>query len=381
MRRTTAEVKEAVDAVVGLVGKRADDTEREGRLPDEIVQALRDTGLNRMTLPAALGGLESPVLDTMDVCERIAAADGSTGWCATIGAGSNLFAGYISEAGARTVFADPDQGSATMFAPAGRIVRRGDDDLMTGRWPFTSNCLHSSWIGVGAMIERDGEVDPVSRTVFVPAADVAIEDTWDALGLQGTGSHHVSTAELPVDLDRSCTFTDRPWPEGTLWRLPLYTVLFPMLASVPLGVARGAVDEVGRQVREGRSARRGQLGDDPVSLAELADVDTRLRAARAGLREAVEEAHALAERGDRIDRRLQARTFLACLLASDAAVEVTSVAHNLGGGAAAYTRSPLQRALRDVETARQHLLFSHKHRPELAKAAAGLDVTYPPFLR
>jgi indole-3-acetate monooxygenase len=61
-------------------------------------------------------------------------------------------------------------------------------------------------------------------------------------------------------------------------------------------------------------------------------------------------------------------------------VEVTAEAHALGGGAAAYTDSPLPRALRDVYTARQHLLFAPRHRSELGKVVAGMDVAYPPFV-
>jgi alkylation response protein AidB-like acyl-CoA dehydrogenase len=370
-----------VDEILGLIAKRADDVERARRLPDEIVLALRGTGINRIAMPLVLGGLEAPVLDMIDVVERIAAVDGSTAWCASIGAGSNLFAGYIPEAGARMVFGDPDQGSATMFAPYGRVVPVGERHLLTGRWPFASNCLHSEWIGLGALVEDvDGAVDPVPRVVFVRVADIVIEDTWDALGLRGTGSHHVSANRLEVDLGRSCRFSDAPWPDGRLWRLPIYTVLLPVLAAVPLGIARGAVDEIARQAREGRVARRGQVTDDPVALAEFADADTRLRAARSALRDVVAEAHTLAERGDPVDRILRARTFLAALHASDVATEVTSVAHNLGGGDAAYATSPLPRALRDVETSRQHLLFAHKHRVELAKVLAGLDATYPPFV-
>jgi hypothetical protein len=61
--------------------------------------------------------------------------------------------------------------------------------------------------------------------------------------------------------------------------------------------------------------------------------------------------------------------------------DVTAAAHAIGGGAAAYSASPLSRALRDVQTARQHLLFSPKHRVELGKIVAGVDVPYPPFVR
>jgi alkylation response protein AidB-like acyl-CoA dehydrogenase len=162
--------------------------------------------------------------------------------------------------------------------------------------------------------------------------------------------------------------------------VPIYCALLPVLAAVPLGIARGAVDEVARQAREGRAARRGQVGDDPLALAALADADTRLRAAAAGLRAVVAEVHDRAERGEPVDRRLQARNYLACLLASDMAVEVTAAAHALGGGAAAYTSSTLQRSLRDVQTGRQHLLLSPRHRIELGRVLTGADTTYPPFV-
>ena len=376
----TAQTKRAVDRILHLLHAAADEIERNRRLPDAVVAALRDTGINRLLIPAALGGLEAPITDVMDVMERIASVDGSAAWCAAIGAGSNVFAGYMPATGAATVFADPDQGSATMFAPLGRVVNDHGRITLSGRWPFTSNCLHSAWVGLGALFHETDEVEPVHRIVFVPAADLTIEDTWDTAGLRGTGSHHVAAAEVPISTDRCARFADRPWPDGTLWRLPIYTALLPTLVAVPLGIARGAVDEVARQAREGRTARRGQLADAPVSMAELAVADTRLRAARAGLRAAVAEAHAHARRGEPISRQLQARICLAGMDACDTSVEVTSAAHHLGGGAAAYRGSRLLRALNDVEAARQHLLFSHHHLSELGKLVAGMDGAYPPYV-
>lgn len=375
-----AATKRAVDAIVGSIRERATEVERARRLPDDVVSALRGTGINRLMLPAELGGLEAPVAETMDVIERIAAADGSTGWCAAIGAGSNVFAGYLPEAGARQVFADPDQGNATMFAPLGSVEEERGRSLLSGRWPFTSNCLHSAWIGLGALVPRPDGGDPVPRVVFVRASDVTIEDTWDSAGLRGTGSHHVSARAVPVEHERSCAFSDPPWPDGASWRAPVYARLLPILAAIPLGIARGALDEIGRQAREGRTARRGQLADDPISMAELAAADARLRGARAALREAVAEAHEVAERGEPVGRRLQARIGLACLHASDVGTEVTSAAHQLGGGAAAYVGSVLLRALCDVQASRQHFLFSHKHLGELGKALVGLETTYPPYI-
>ena len=109
MARETAQTKWAVDGILDLVHAASGEIERNRRLPDSVVAALRHTGINRLLIPAALGGMEAPITDVMDIMERIAAVDGSAGWCAAIGAGSNLFAGYMPATGAGTVFADPDQ--------------------------------------------------------------------------------------------------------------------------------------------------------------------------------------------------------------------------------------------------------------------------------
>ena len=367
-------------AVQDVVRAQADDIEDKRRLPDPVIAVLRESGLNRLAIPAALGGREAPVREMVKSVEAVAMVDGSAGWCAAIGAGSNVFAGYLPEAGARHVFADPDQGNATMFAPTGTVDVKGRGGRLTGRWPFTSNCLHSAWAGLGATVRRDGEAEPLPRVVFVPLAELTVEDTWNAPGLRGTGSHHVSAGDVVVDLDHSCRFSDRAWPDGALWRLPIYTVLIPVLAAVPIGIARGALDEVFRLAREGRNARRGQLSDDPIGMAELAIADTDLRAIRAALLDALDEAHARAKRGDPVNRQLQARILLTAMRSCDIAVEVTSIAHALGGAAAVYAESRLLRALLDVQTGRQHLLFGHQHRPAIGAALAGRDVTYPPFL-
>jgi hypothetical protein len=133
-------------------------------------------------------------------------------------------------------------------------------------------------------------------------------------------------------------------------------------------------------VREGRSNQRGQLVDDCVALADLAAADSALRAAHAGLRATVEEASSVVADGGRVSRPHQAQIALASQHAVSTSVDVTSVAHRLGGGAAAYHGSPLLRALDDVHAARQHLLFSHHHRPDLLLIAAGHDRPYPPFV-
>jgi alkylation response protein AidB-like acyl-CoA dehydrogenase len=160
----------------------------------------------------------------------------------------------------------------------------------------------------------------------------------------------------------------------------MFTALAPCLAGVLLGIARGALEEIGRQARSGRTGMRAALVDDPVDMADLAGADTRLRAARAGLLDVLDEVWTLAEDGTPIDRIRQARVMLATLHAVDVAVDATSTAHRLAGGSAAYNGSILLRALRDVHTARQHMLFARGLTARLGPAAAGIDIAVPPFV-
>ena len=152
-------VVDAVDEAIPVVRQHVQEIHDRRRLPDAVVDELPRHRHQPDGAPILLGGLETPTADVMKVLEKLSAVDGSTGWCTIIGAGSDIFAGYISEIGAREVFADPDITSATMFAPLGTLVDDGGRMLLTGRWPFVSNSLHAEWIGLVAKLRRGNDVE------------------------------------------------------------------------------------------------------------------------------------------------------------------------------------------------------------------------------
>jgi indole-3-acetate monooxygenase len=53
-------VKEAAERISGLVRARAAEIDRGRRLPDDLVSALRCTGIYRMFMPTLLGGSRRP---------------------------------------------------------------------------------------------------------------------------------------------------------------------------------------------------------------------------------------------------------------------------------------------------------------------------------
>jgi alkylation response protein AidB-like acyl-CoA dehydrogenase len=187
--------------------------------------------------------------------------------------------------------------------------------------------------------------------------------------------------ELRVAPQHCCEFIGAPWPDTPMWRMPVFSVILPMLAAVPLGIARGALDELGRQVRDARAGvRRGDLAGDPLAMHDLAAAELRLDAARAVLHDLVRTAHERVSRGEALEAPFLARLYLANLHAADTAVDVTAVAHRLGGGGAAYADSRLLHALNDVQAVQQHYQFAHEHRVALGRVLAGAADRYPPYI-
>jgi indole-3-acetate monooxygenase len=363
----------AIEALAPAVRAAAADIAGARRLPDAICGALRSSGIHRLLVPRELGGFAAQPETLVAAVTTLAAADGSAGWCAAIGAGSNFFAGLMPEAGARRVFADPDAPGASMFSPSGRIEQDGEALFLSGRWPFTSNCLHATTIAFGATFPTRA-----SGLVFVSQSSVEIHDTWHAAGLRGTGSHDCSVKRLRFDPQHTCGFFDAPWADSPLWRLPTFTALGPVMAAVPLGMARGAMDELLQKLREPSASGRG-LVDDDHALAIIAECTAAVDAAEASLLAACRRAWEAVERGAVVDSPLRARVFMACHSALDTAVAVASTAHRLTGGAGAYEGNRLLGILQDTHTVRQHVFFSHRHRPSAARALAGLPVSAAPF--
>lgn len=71
-----------VRAIAPLIQTNAADAERDRQLSKATVQAMTDAGLYRMSVPLALGGLETDPLTIMRVLEEVSrldsAADGTS---------------------------------------------------------------------------------------------------------------------------------------------------------------------------------------------------------------------------------------------------------------------------------------------------------------
>jgi indole-3-acetate monooxygenase len=341
----------------------APEAERARQLPDPLVAELARAGLFRLCVPSAAGGLEAHPATLVAAVEALAAGDAATAWCVAIAATSGLLAGYLPEASAREIYAEPTTVVAGVFAPRGRALPEGDGFRVSGRWPFASACRHTDWLMGGCLVEGGAPLPngmPDVRLLLAPTEAFTIHDTWHVMGLRATGSHDIELAGEHIPAERGASvFSDPPVQDGPLYAFPLFGLLALAISAVCLGIARGALDDLvalaGGKVPTGG---RRTLAERSTVQADVARAEAALRAARALLDDAIGEAweHAVAERHVGVPGRAGLR--LAATHATAVGVQATETAYRLGGGSALYDSSPLQRRLRDAHVATQHMLVA-----------------------
>ena len=83
----------AVEEVRDVLEAGADEAESLRTLPMSTVNALYDSGLLWLKLPAEFGGAEADLVTQLEVLEAISNIDTSAGWCTMIGASACSFPG------------------------------------------------------------------------------------------------------------------------------------------------------------------------------------------------------------------------------------------------------------------------------------------------
>ncbi len=160
---------------------------------------------------------------------------------------------------------------------------------MSGQWGFASGCEHASWLFANCVEDVDG--DQRIHTVLLTPAEVDIIDTWHVSGLRGTGSHDFRAEAVPVPAERTfLTLEHEPCIDATVVRIPPPTLFAPLLASIAIGIAQGALDDIVALATDKVPLFDStSLAASPWFHYQLATIDTELRAARGLLSAQAEE--------------------------------------------------------------------------------------------
>jgi two-component flavin-dependent monooxygenase len=343
--------------------------DRERRLAPETARALTDAGFARHFVPERWGGRAGEFAPLVEAVARVG-EDGcsSAAWCAALWAAHSRFGAFLPPEGQRDIWeGSPDvRVAAAVMPPAGEAIPVDGGWTVSGEWHNASGVDHSEWVLLGAW-EPHGE-GRRPRVLAVPAADpgLTVRDTWDSVGLRGTGSNTVVADGVFVPRHRSFTFADLlggTGAQGTGARchaVPAHLAGGLVFAAPALGAARRAL-RVWTAWAGGKPAPDGRANHDSPAVRDTllrssAEIDT------AGL--LLADAARRADT-DPVTALLVARNQRDAAFAVDLLVTAVERLLRTGGAHARDGSGELQRLWRDVHTVAAHGVL----RPEPVAAA------------
>lgn len=357
----------AARAGLALAG-RSQEFETRRALPQDVADLLAEAGLYRLLTPQQYGGHEAPPASFYLVIEQLARADAASAWCCFISCTSALLAAYLPDDAAAALFTRPDLKLAGVFAPRGRAVpaeQHGVAGLrVSGRWAWGSGTRNADLVTAGCLVfGPDGQptlmADGTPRVVSVVLGrnQVQLADNWDAFGLCGTGSGEFEVKDAFVPLAHSASLLDGPRLHTPLYRFPVFGLLAIAIAAVATGIAREALQHFTAEA----SRSVPQAGTRPLSARAtvqdaVARAEAQLQAARCYLLASVDTAWQAAQQPDALPLDARRDLRLAASHAVHTSAELVARLYTLAGGGAVFASSPLQRALRNVQVATQHMM-------------------------
>ena len=310
----------------------------------------------KLWVPEKLGGAELDPVHSLEVLENVSYGDPSAGW---VTMAANLSIGtagaYLSDMAVAELWGDGRQpviaGQGTRPGTA-KTVDGGHS--LSGSWSFGSGLKHSSHVHSLGIIEETGE-----PRIFVTPIDAVnlIQDSWDVLGLSGTGS---------IDYTMDSVFVPDGWshfavttvPErgGSLYGLGIIGFAVTCHSGWAMGVGRRMLDELTGLVHS-KAGRSGAQADSSAFQQGFAQADAGFRSARAFVIEAFSDLSKSLYAGHEISVRQHTLVRLALANITKELHEVANFVY-LAAGTTSLRRGTLQRLYRDVHAGTQHVTSS-----------------------
>lgn len=350
---------------------RAAATEKNSTVAPENVDALRAIGFFKLVQPRAFGGYEQDFATLVDLTTEIAKSCAATAWvCGLLAAHQWLLASFPAEAQHDVWDADPEALLCGSYAPVAKAIAVPGGYKLTGRWSFASGCDNATWALCAALLPPAAESGPLTPAfLLVPASDYAIEDTWQVMGLAGTGSKTLVLNDVFVPAHRILTFqqtTSGKTPGAEFYAanptfgVPMLCYIPSCLAAVAVGAAFGALDDY--LAATSRRVTRGAIVGASNRMAEFATVQLRVADAAASAdaaREILLRDVEMCARMVREGREVTVEDRITCrrgqAFAVSLAIRATEALNASTGGHGLDLSNPVQRAWRDANAVGRHI--------------------------
>lgn len=345
-------------AMLPMLRERANSVEENRKVSKETIQAFVDAGFFKIVQPKRWGGWEMNPEVFMRVLMELGRGCCSSAWNMMILGVHQWEFGHLPEQACADVWGKDDRVIiASSYPPAGKVTQVEGGYLLEGQWPTSSGTDHGEWAFIGGFL-KDANGMPYDRYSFlVPRSDYEIIDDWHVFGLKGTGSKslRIKNAFVPAHRAHSMAryeMSDR----GEMYLWPFSMLFFAAVSSVIVGFGQQAIDQYAEQMKV-RTHTGTTIGaaTSPYVRDRLGNAVVRVSSARARLLQMMAETTPLVERRELIAQGDWVRYMCEIAHVGRNVEEAVLLLYKATGARGIYSNNPLQRTLRDVLAAANHI--------------------------
>ncbi len=380
---------ERAQALVPILRERAAETENNGRISDDVAQMLRDAGFYNIVMPVRAGGYGMKHSVLWKMAREVGRGCASTGWTLGLVGLSPWMVGLFPAKAQDDVFGDNNPMVPVMTGGVQdeydvKIVDGGYE--ISGLWFYASGIDVGKWAIVMAPTPTEDPANPFDPRVFlVPIELMEIDhESWDVIGMRGTGSKMVRITKAFVPAYRSISwsaaqngeFPGREVNDGPMYQMPLNS-LFSMSVVAPIaGAAAGAADAVLDLLKKRYRGGTGQNQRDEIhSQIEIGQNVAMMDMAFSMLISDAEEMYDIVESGRAFTTMERTRYRVHCSMISRTFLQAADKLFLLTGGAMIRSGTPAERYFRDLHAMTTHFLMQADVTGEMyGRLLLGLDL-------
>jgi alkylation response protein AidB-like acyl-CoA dehydrogenase len=375
------ELSAIVKSIEPALRANAAEAEAACNLPKATVDAVRNAGLLKLWVPESLGGWQVDPVTAFRVFEDVSAIDSAAGWLVSMSAAISGIGMFLGDRAVEEMHKGGNNIFADAFSPPGQSVPADGGYVLTGQFPFASNCKHADWfMALGVVMEGNGPKTvngrPMVKIHAFPMKEAQVIENWDTLGMRGTGSHDVKATNLFVPEHRTADMApvtkaaNKFWPSAftnmTVWHI------VAQIGMTSLGIARAAMEAfIGMAKAKKPAYQAATVNTQTLAHYRLGEAKAILGGARAYIYETMGRVWESAAAGNFITMDQKADLQLAGTYAVRAGCDAIELLAASAGGSAMRQSDRFNRHLRDLRTLTQHAYVSADRYEDVGAIALG----------
>lgn len=341
--------------------------EKQARFSQELLDLIHAKQWLKVGVPSYNNGNPLTAYEIARLFEALAYADASLGWAINLGAGANMFLGYLEKTTAQNLEENNQLWFAGSGACTGIAVETEAGYKVTGKWSYASGSLYASHFTANAFLQDsqgkqilDENNEPVFKSFIFPASKVEIIDTWNTFGLIASCSNDYKVTDCLVPQEHVFDLTKQSaYASSLLYKYSFDAFAVANIAVMCTGIALHFIELFERDIAAKKPLyAQKSLGEEPQVQKLFKQLTQDFYNARTNFLDSIKKLWQAVENNSENQPELEKYLHQSSRIAADKAYELVTGLYRYCGMTPVFQTNQLSKVVRDLLVATQHYVIS-----------------------